>query len=298
MYREETTELLVRPPLSSPGASSEAPPLLIEFLTAPNNPDGDMRLLPGHPNARPVHDMACNWPSSAPNMTRAADVEVALFSLGTLSGHTGTRFGWALVRNRTLADLMSRFVENAQTQIGAEGKARASAVIGAILDSLGDPRPDFFGFIRARLDSRRTEVLQALGGHLNDDGSSQGRVRVEVLDTGGCGFYIWLRCVGLGGVDSSCSRFFGSAGVAVAGGASFGMPPDFARLELVQREASFQLMLQKIRNISAASRTEGSEFGYLRGTMNPAGALGPGSEDQPELPDLREKAPTLARLLV
>ncbi len=65
----------------------------IEFVTSPNNPDGQLReaVLQG-PNAKAIHDLAYYWPHFSP-IPSPADEDIMLFTISKLTGHAGARFG-------------------------------------------------------------------------------------------------------------------------------------------------------------------------------------------------------------
>ncbi|OMO98671.1 EGF-like, alliinase [Corchorus olitorius] len=72
---------------------SDSSTYTIEFVTAPNNPDGRLNkpLLEG-PNVKTVYDRAYYWPHYTP-ITAQADEDLMVFTLSKLTGHAGSRFG-------------------------------------------------------------------------------------------------------------------------------------------------------------------------------------------------------------
>ena len=66
----------------------------IEFVTAPNNPDGKLNkaVLQG-PNAKPIYDHAYYWPHFTP-IPAPADEDLMIFTISKLTGHAGSRFGY------------------------------------------------------------------------------------------------------------------------------------------------------------------------------------------------------------
>jgi hypothetical protein len=65
----------------------------IEFVTSPNNPDGQLKkaVLQG-PFAKQIHDLAYYWPHYTP-IPSPVDEDLMLFTLSKLTGHAGSRFG-------------------------------------------------------------------------------------------------------------------------------------------------------------------------------------------------------------
>ena len=66
---------------------------IIEFVTSPNNPDGKLKkaVLEG-PYVKAIHDHAYYWPHFTA-IPAPANEDLMIFTLSTLTGHAGTRFG-------------------------------------------------------------------------------------------------------------------------------------------------------------------------------------------------------------
>ncbi|GER55453.1 histidinol-phosphate aminotransferase [Striga asiatica] len=66
----------------------------IEFVTSPNNPDGNLReaVLQGA-SARAIYDHAYYWPHFTA-VPAPADEDIMIFTISKLTGHAGTRFGY------------------------------------------------------------------------------------------------------------------------------------------------------------------------------------------------------------
>lgn len=66
---------------------------LIEFVTSPNNPDGQLNkaVLQGQ-NAKAIYDRVYYWPHFTA-IPAPADEDIVIFSLSKLTGHAGSRFG-------------------------------------------------------------------------------------------------------------------------------------------------------------------------------------------------------------
>ena len=69
-------------------------------------------------NSRAVFDSAYYWPhftpiEDAPRTAELREHDVALFTLSKLTGHAGTRIGWAMTRDEEVAKRMASFVRNA-----------------------------------------------------------------------------------------------------------------------------------------------------------------------------------------
>lgn len=88
--------------------------LFIELVTSPNNPDGEMRnaVLRG-PSVKKVHDLAYYWPHFTP-IPHPADQDLMIFTLSKLTGHAGSRFGYATNSSNQITDLVSKTLRLSQ----------------------------------------------------------------------------------------------------------------------------------------------------------------------------------------
>ncbi|GAU46703.1 hypothetical protein TSUD_287920 [Trifolium subterraneum] len=66
---------------------------LIELVTSPNNPDGQLKkvVFQGQ-NVKTIHDLAYYWPHYTP-ILQPVDEDLMIFTLSKFTGHGGSRFG-------------------------------------------------------------------------------------------------------------------------------------------------------------------------------------------------------------
>ena len=63
---------------------------LIEFVTSPNNPDGQQKRALFHgPNVKAIYDHVYYWPHFSA-IPKPADGDIMLFSLSKVTGHAGS----------------------------------------------------------------------------------------------------------------------------------------------------------------------------------------------------------------
>lgn len=69
----------------------------IEFVTSPNNPDGQLKkaILRG-PFVKTIHDLAYYWPHFTA-IPAPADEDLTIFTLSKHTGHAGSRFGYLII---------------------------------------------------------------------------------------------------------------------------------------------------------------------------------------------------------
>ncbi|OAY58512.1 hypothetical protein MANES_02G183501v8 [Manihot esculenta] len=84
---------------------------MIEFVTSPNNPDGQLNkaILQGQ-NVKAIYDHAYYWPHFTA-IPAPADEDVMLFTLSKLTGHAGSRFGWAMLKDKAVYERMERYLK-------------------------------------------------------------------------------------------------------------------------------------------------------------------------------------------
>ncbi|KAL9241495.1 hypothetical protein vseg_015604 [Gypsophila vaccaria] len=111
----------------------------IEVVTTPNNPDG----LPRKPVVKRegeilIHDFAYYWPQYTP-ITSAADFDNMLFTMSKFTGHAGSRVGWAIVKDREIAQLVMNQVFLMTLGCCQEPQLRVIKILNFIADSYEKP---------------------------------------------------------------------------------------------------------------------------------------------------------------
>lgn len=110
-----------------------------KLITLPNNPDGT--ILSGAGSS--YLDAVYHWPwyyqddDSFEQATSAIQgiPPISIFSLGKLSGHCGTRLGWALVSDNALYSFLRDYVEYDAGGVSVEAQLRGAQVINWMLAS-------------------------------------------------------------------------------------------------------------------------------------------------------------------
>lgn len=160
-----------------------------------------------------------------------SDFDISFFSLSKLSGHAGTRFGWAIVKDAALANLMGQYIGNQHLHVSVDSIHRAVSIINTITES-----PDqFFGWVRSKM-MQRWQMFDDFVARSQGHFTQLGRVG---------SFYPWIRC----NTAPDCAALFASVGVHVSPGPAFGASPAYARLELVQYTQLFNMMMQRLEKL-------------------------------------------------
>ncbi|XP_068653602.1 tryptophan aminotransferase-related protein 3-like [Aristolochia californica] len=220
----------------------------IEFVTSPNNPDGHLRepLLKG-PNTKVVHDRVYYWPHFTA-IPAPADDDVMIFSLGKVTGHAGSRFGWALVKDEAVYRRLKDQVEMNVIGISHDTQLRALILVKSILGKSGR---DLFQFGHT--------TLQHKWQRLNEVVSQSKRFSLQKLSPQYCTYfrtmrqpspgYAWIKCERE--EETDCQEVLKAAGVFGNKGSFFGADRRYARLSLTKSQEDFELMLERIKGLVA-----------------------------------------------
>lgn len=224
----------LNPGLSSWNASTEQPqfPLddhPVEILVSPQNPTGRVGHAPIY-DAGHVVDGVFYWPSYT-DVDGRLDAETIMFSLSKLTGHSGTRIGWALVKDAEIARLMGDYLYVSTHGISVDAMYRALVILEVFSGSLGD---DMFAYVRARLNERY-DLIQGVLEH-------QTEFSIE-SERGFC--VLWVRCP-----TENCIDTFATHGILGRDGVEFGTP-GFIRLNLMLHDATFGELLARLQRMFA-----------------------------------------------
>jgi L-tryptophan--pyruvate aminotransferase len=203
---------------------------ILEFVCVPNNPTGESSK-PIYNDSFVVYDTVYNWPGAAP-ITPDIDAEVVLFSLSKLTGHAGTRFGWALVKDPRVAALMTDFIDLMEVHTSIDGQRRALSVLQAF--NSGTVMDDFFAATGAELTARFKDLDVALFSKSGYELAS-----VKGLP------YAWVHCTR----DSDCKAKFLEVGVLTRSGTFYGGTPDYLRLVVVESAAVWAKLLLRLAKL-------------------------------------------------
>lgn len=100
-----------------------ASPQTAEIVSLPNNPDNSSV----NPIYQPyIADCCYNWPQYQDVQKR--DDDIMVFSLAKATGHASTRIGWALVKDKDIADDMNKFIEVQSCGVSVEAMIVAKQI--------------------------------------------------------------------------------------------------------------------------------------------------------------------------
>ncbi|XP_073148824.1 tryptophan aminotransferase-related protein 4-like [Henckelia pumila] len=218
---------------------------VIEFVTSPNNPDGNLRRPVS--NGTPIYDHAYYWPHFTA-IPAPSDQDLMIFTLSKLTGHAGSRFGWAFVKDKEVYDRMTRYISLAEMGISREAQLRALQLVKAILRSDNNGAEIFdFGMGKMRDRWRR----------LNDVVSLSTRFTLQKIPVRFCNFfqklrepspaYAWVKCERE--EDGNCTSVLRAANIIGRAGSVFNAEDRYVRLSLLKSDDDFDLLVYRLRQL-------------------------------------------------
>uniref|UniRef100_A0A0A9DG64 Alliinase C-terminal domain-containing protein n=1 Tax=Arundo donax TaxID=35708 RepID=A0A0A9DG64_ARUDO len=150
-----------------------------------------------------------------------------LFTVSKITGHAGTRLGWALVKDRDVARKMVYFVDRSTIGVSKDSQLRATKILGVVSDAYELPppvgaAPRLFDFARRRMAERWRALratVAASGAFSLQEGTS-GYCNFTKQTVTACPAFKWLRCEKEGVED--CAVFLAGHKIVARGGAQFG----------------------------------------------------------------------------
>ncbi|CAA0265247.1 unnamed protein product [Arabidopsis thaliana] len=217
---------------------------VIEIVTSPNNPDGKLKraVLDG-PNVKYIHDYAYYWPYFSP-ITRQADEDLSLFSLSKTTGHAGSRFGWALVKEKAVYEKMKMYISLSSMGVSRDTQLRALQLLKVVIGDGGD---EIFRFGYGTL-KKRWEILNKIF-------SMSTRFSLETIKPEYCNYfkkvreftpsYAWVKCERP--EDTDCYEIFKAAKITGRNGEMFGSDERFVRLSLIRSQDDFDQLIAMLK---------------------------------------------------
>ncbi|CAN8290075.1 unnamed protein product [Cochlearia groenlandica] len=219
---------------------------VIEIVTSPNNPDGKMKraVLDG-PNVKTIHDYAYYWPYFSP-ITHPTNEDLSLFSLSKTTGHAGSRFGWALVKDKAVYERMSRYIFLSSMGVSRDTQLHALQLLKVVVGDGGD---DIFKF--------GYETMKKRWETLNKIFSMSTRFSLQKIKPEYCNYfkkvknftpsYAWVKCERQ--EDRNCYEIFREGKITGRDGKVFGSKESFVRLSLIRAQDDFDNLVDVLKKL-------------------------------------------------
>lgn len=193
------------------------------IVTCPNNPDG----LHGRSDSKTaVYDLVYNWPQYTDVIKY--DEDIMIFGLAKATGHASTRVGWALVRDKDVADRMQHYIEMSTCGVGVESLKMCERILRHL--SIIEFQFTCFKHGKDKLRRRREKLAEV----------SKNKKFTILNDSG---MFVWGKVEG-----EDANEFFEKTyGLLVVNGSYFGMPGhEYFRINLGCDVDSFTSFIDKL----------------------------------------------------
>lgn len=178
-------------------------PDTIKIITTPNNPDS---VLWDQKDQCHILDLCYNWPHYNKAITHNHPISVFSFSKAT--GLASTRIGWAIIKDKALANKLEQWIENSTGGLSIDAQIKAECTLRHILET------PFFTYGEQLLKKRWSLIL-----------SGQNKLPFKVINQNG--MFLWAK----GTCPPQISHIKGS---------SFGTTDDYFRLNIGCSSDSFK----------------------------------------------------------
>ncbi|CAL5386314.1 unnamed protein product [Camellia sinensis] len=230
---------------------------MIEFVTSPNNPDGQLKkaVLRGS-SVKTIHDYAYYWPHFTA-IPAPADEDLMLFTLSKLTGHAGSRFGWALIKDEEVYERMLKYTDQISFGVSHDTQLIALQQLKAIFQGNNGSDIFEFGFTTMR---KRWEILsKAL--------SESNRFSIQKIEPQFCTFYqqlrgpspayAWLKCER--DEEEDCYEVLRENGIISRRGSVYGAERRYVRLSLIKTQDDFDLLMLRFNSLLSQENYYGIE---------------------------------------
>ncbi|KAG4939508.1 hypothetical protein JHK82_045232 [Glycine max] len=218
--------------------------IFIEFVTSPNNPDGKLtkEVLEG-PNVKSIYDRAYYWPHFTA-IPSPADDDLMIFTISKLTGHAGSRFGWAIVKDEAVYEKMLTYMDMNTMGVSREAQLRALKLLDVALE--GDGK-EIFQFAYSTMRDRWIRLKEII--------SKTKRFSLQKISSQYCTFfkrdrdaspaYAWLKCERQ--QDNNCYEILEAAGINGREGSLYSADNRYVRLSLIRSQDDFEILINKLK---------------------------------------------------
>ncbi|KAK4381384.1 Tryptophan aminotransferase-related protein 4 [Sesamum angolense] len=206
--------------------------------------DGNLReaVVPQGASVRAIYDHAYYWPHFTA-IPAAADEDVMIFTISKLTGHAGSRIGWAFVKDEDVYQKMQNYIEEAELGISREAQLRALKLMKTILHADGR---EIFEYAHKKMSDRWQK--------LSDIVSLSKRFSIQEVPSLFCNFfekvrgpspaYAWFKCER--NEDKNCTAVLRAANIIGRAGSRFSVEDRYVRLSLLKSDDDFNLLLLRL----------------------------------------------------
>lgn len=210
------------------------PNLKTRLVVLPNNPDFSVNDFSSE-SSQKIYDLCYYWPQylDKESVIKRSD-DIMIFGLSKATGHAGTRFGWALVKDPQTANLMKKYIELTTSGVSAEAQARALVIINSIEDLYNAGFTNCFEFANREMISRWT-MFKDLCSNFG------------IFPVNKSGMFAWCKTH----PDISLNTIEDLLGIKCLPGETFGASNEYFRLNLGCDSEVFNELINRMQELSA-----------------------------------------------
>ncbi|TVU35308.1 hypothetical protein EJB05_17192, partial [Eragrostis curvula] len=218
-----------------------------------NNPDGQLRR-PVLDGSVVIYDHAYYWPHFTP-IPGPADGEVMLFTMSKLSGHAGSRLGWALIKDAKVAKKVYDYVEANSFGASRDTQLRMLGIVKVMLANLHGEEA-IFAF--------RHDVMRSRWRRLNAVVSRSPRVSLQKIRPQYCTYfkrvrqaspaYAWMKCERE--EDEDCQEVLLKEKIITRSGVKNEANSRYTRMSLLKSDDDFDVLMERVTDLVNAENQE------------------------------------------
>ncbi|CAL9020429.1 unnamed protein product [Prunus brigantina] len=170
-----------------------------------------------------------------------------IFSISKFTGHAGSRFGWAVVKDESVYKRMSEYIELSSLGVSRDAQLRALKLLNVVLETGGK---EIFEFGYNKLKNRWEKLSNTL--------ALSNRFSLQKIAPQYCTYfnktrgpspgYVWLKCERE--EDKDCYAVLQEeANVYGARGSLFGADDRHVRLTLLRSQDDFDILLHRLNQL-------------------------------------------------
>ncbi|OMO98679.1 hypothetical protein COLO4_13770 [Corchorus olitorius] len=218
------------------------------YALSPENtssPAGVVASVPyfGGPYVKTIYDRAYYWPHYTP-IPAPSDEELMVFTLSKLTGHAGSRFGWAVVKDETVFNKMTIHMQINSMGVSRDTQLRAFKLLKVALQGR-----ELFDFGYQTMKSRWERLSNII--------SLSKRFSLQKIDPQYCTFYnkirefspayAWVKCERE--EDKDCYEVLQAAKITGAAGNAFGAKDQYVRFSLLRSQDDFDILIERLKKL-------------------------------------------------
>ncbi|MCL7037987.1 hypothetical protein MKW94_028980, partial [Papaver nudicaule] len=160
---------------------------------------------------------------------------------------------WALVKDKDIAQKMTKFIELNTIGVSKDSQLRAAKILRAVSDSCTDSAnsESFFEFGHRLMTQRWKQLRDAV--------RTSGMFSLPEFTSDFCNYYekyselhpafAWLRCEG---DIEDCEKFLRDHKIITRSGKHFGRDIKFVRVSMLDRDENFSRFVERLSNITTS----------------------------------------------